>query len=460
MGFSIKRWKVGTLSFVPLVNTAGDVVLSEPNSVVFCKKTVGSATAVSLPPTPKHGDLAAVIDANNDAGTYNITITDPASYTIDGAASLVIAQNRGRSILIFNGVSNEWNVLASLVGAATFDTITANAIVGGDSSLGITGAAAATASSAGGSVPVAGAAGGATSGVGGDAGDTGGAGTAGNSAGGVGYSRGGAGQGSAAGGVAENKGGAGGTTGAGGAANNTGGAGGATSGVGGAATNRGGAGTAGNSAGGVADTTGGAGQGSAAGGIGKTVGGAGGATGVGGKGQLTGGAGGATSGAGGAAEVTGGAGTNANANGGPVVIAGGAANGSGINGIIVERSVKLVAQGAPAAKTVSATLTAAEVLAGIITVNQGGAGASALQLPAGSALDTAMPDAANGDAFDFSVINISTVAAESASLTTNTNLTLVGDMDIQANSAATTKSAGRFRLRRTSTATWSCYRLA
>lgn len=119
-----------------------------------------------------------------------------------------------------------------------------------------------------------------------------------------------------------------------------------------------------------------------------------------------------------------------------------------------------VTQGAPAAATTSATLTAANLLTGIITVNQGGAGASAQQLPAGGALDTALPAAVAGDAFDFSVINISTTAAESASLTTNTGLTLVGDMDIAANSAATTKSAGRFRARKTGTALWTVYRLS
>jgi hypothetical protein len=119
-----------------------------------------------------------------------------------------------------------------------------------------------------------------------------------------------------------------------------------------------------------------------------------------------------------------------------------------------------VTQGTPTAATVSATLTAANLLTGIITVNQGGAGASAQQLPAGGDLDTALPAAVAGDAFDFSVINISTTAAESASLTTNTGLTLVGDMDIAANSAVTTKSAGRFRARKTGTALWTVYRLS
>lgn len=263
-----------------------------------------------------------------------------------------------------------------------------------------------------------------------------------------------------AGGAARLHGGIPGATGVGGDATVRGGIGGATSGAGGLASLTGGAGTAGNSAGGLARAVGGAGQGSAVGGASQLTGGAGGATGAGGVAAVTGGAGGATSGAGAQATVTGGAGSAGNANGGSVVIAGGAANGSGIAGSILERGVRLVSQGAPAAKTVSATLTTTEVLAGIITVAQGGAAASAQQLPLATAMDTAIPDAAAGDAFDFSVINISVTAAEAASLTTNTGWTLVGDMDILANSAVTTKSAGRFRARKTGTGAWTLYRLS
>ena len=128
--------------------------------------------------------------------------------------------------------------------------------------------------------------------------------------------------------------------------------------------------------------------------------------------------------------------------------------------MIIDRSVKLVHQGAATAKTVSATLTAAEILAGIITVNQGAAGASALQLPLATAMDTAIPASIAGDAFDFSLTNISTVAAEAASLTTNTGWTLVGDMDVAANSAITTKSAGRFRAAKTGAGAWTLFRLS
>lgn len=222
--------------------------------------------------------------------------------------------------------------------------------------------------------------------------------------------------------------------------------GGATSGAGGAASLKGGAALNGNSAGGQASVQSGASHGTTAGVTTPITGGQGG-TGAGGNG--------------GNVPVTGGpAGAGSNGNGGDVVLGGGAADGTGVAGNIVDRSIRLVHQGAQAAKTVSATLTAAEVLSGIITVNQGAAGASAQQLPTAAAMDTALPNSAANDAFDFSVINISAVAAESASLTTNAGWTLVGDMDIQANSAATTKSAGRFRARKTGAGAWTLYRLS
>lgn len=183
-------------------------------------------------------------------------------------------------------------------------------------------------------------------------------------------------------------------------------------------------------------------------------------TGAGGTALVQGGAGGTTSGAGGVTDVFGGNATAGNGNGGDVNLAGGAKNGSGINGVVRTQGIALVQQGAPTAATVSAQLTAAAILAGIITVLQGAAGASAQQLPLATAMDTALPTSGAGDAFDFSVINISTNAAEPASITTASGWTLVGDMDIAANSAATTKSAGRFRARKTGAGAWTLYRLS
>lgn len=118
-------------------------------------------------------------------------------------------------------------------------------------------------------------------------------------------------------------------------------------------------------------------------------------------------------------------------------------------------------QVAEAAKTTSTTLTAAELIIGLIT-GLGGAAVN-YQLPLGSALETALaaikvaPLAVN-DAFEFCVINIDTTGANTITLTTNTGWTLVGDM-VLAGNAAGDESSGTFRVRRTAANTFTIYRI-
>jgi len=134
------------------------------------------------------------------------------------------------------------------------------------------------------------------------------------------------------------------------------------------------------------------------------------------------------------------------------------------------RSDQLAASGlrtqpAPAAKTVSATLTAAELLTRLITGNQGAAGAASYQLPLATDLDTALvaaygplPDDAS---FDFNVVNISTVAAEDITITTNTGWTLVGSMLVIEQAAGNPGgSNGTFRARRTGAGAYTLYRVS
>lgn len=117
------------------------------------------------------------------------------------------------------------------------------------------------------------------------------------------------------------------------------------------------------------------------------------------------------------------------------------------------------AQGAPAAKTVSATLTAAELCGGIITVNQGAAGVSNLQSPTGTAIQTLLGASfTTGDSFDVSIINLSSTAAEIANLTVNTGVTIVGTAAIAA-IAAGVESQGTFRFRNTAANTFVVYRV-
>lgn len=247
-----------------------------------------------------------------------------------------------------------------------------------------------------------------------------------------------------AGGASSILGGTPGATGVGGAAAVTGAAGGATSGAGGAATLTGGAGTAGNSLGGVATVRGGAGQGTAAGAAASLIGGASGA--------------GAT-GNGAAANVTGGAALSTNGSGGSVVLTGGVKTGSGIAGGVRAESVFIKQVSAPAALTVSGTLTGAQVAGGMITVTQGAGADSAQQMPTGTDLQAALPaDFAVGDSIDLVVINLGG-ALETATLTVNTDVTIVGRAIVDV-AAATASGSGLFRIRKTADHVFVVYRIS
>lgn len=138
--------------------------------------------------------------------------------------------------------------------------------------------------------------------------------------------------------------------------------------------------------------------------------------------------------------------------------------------IVAKRASKLFAdnsigrQAAPAAKTTSTTLTAAEILGGLITGNQGAAGAATYTLPLGADLEGALlaygPPQVD-DSFDFSVINLSVVAAEDITIATNTGWTLVGTMVVESNEATAQKGpSGTFRARRTAANAFSLYRMS
>ncbi len=367
--------------------------------------TAGGATAFTLPTTWEVGEDVSVFNTSATAallypqvgGAFNGGSTD---------ASISIAQNVG--VLIRRMSTTSWRAIASNAGTGTaFTDITADSITGSDASLGIAGLAAAQ----GGAVAVVG---GASS-------------TSGN-----------------AGGAVTATGGAGGATGAGGAVTLAGAAGGATSGSGGAATLTGGAGTNGNATGGVATVTAGAAQGTGSGAAASLIGGASGA--------------GAT-GNGGNAVATGGAALSTNGNGGNIVLTGGALAGSGKAGAVYHRGTSLKTQGAPAAKTVTAAITAAELVAGLITTT-GATGPSIHQLPTGTLIDAELPGIATGDSFDFSIINTGVGASDDATITVNTDVTIVGNPTVGALTDATIiVGSGLFRARRSGANTYVVYRI-
>ena len=125
-----------------------------------------------------------------------------------------------------------------------------------------------------------------------------------------------------------------------------------------------------------------------------------------------------------------------------------------------QNEMEFIPQVTPATASVTATLTVAQLATGIITVNQAGAAACTLTLPTGALMDATFTNMQNNASFDFSVINISTVDAEDATIAVGTGWTLVGNVTVAANSGVTQISSARFRARRTAAATWSLYRLS
>lgn len=109
--------------------------------------------------------------------------------------------------------------------------------------------------------------------------------------------------------------------------------------------------------------------------------------------------------------------------------------------------VQLFTQTAPAAYTAAATLVAADLTDGIITLNAGSD--QSLQLPTVADLEAVVSSAKVDSAFFFSVIAL---GAGGATLTTNTGWTLVG--------VAKVTAQNRYLARKTGVGTWTLYQIA
>lgn len=128
--------------------------------------------------------------------------------------------------------------------------------------------------------------------------------------------------------------------------------------------------------------------------------------------------------------------------------------------LIYERGTRLRIQAAPAAKTVTAAITAAELVGGLITTT-GATGPSVHQLPTGALIEAELTGIAQGDSFDFAIINTGTGASDDATITVNTGVTIVGSPTVGAITDATTiTGSGLFRARRSAADTFVVYRIA
>jgi hypothetical protein len=125
----------------------------------------------------------------------------------------------------------------------------------------------------------------------------------------------------------------------------------------------------------------------------------------------------------------------------------------------------LVKQAAPVAMTTSATITSAAILGKLITGNEGAGAAATYTMPTGAVFAAIADPYFSGGwpidyAIEFTVINISTVAAEIITLAGATGMTAVGNMVVSPNVAApAVNPVGTFRVRKTAPAVYSFYRV-
>ncbi len=113
--------------------------------------------------------------------------------------------------------------------------------------------------------------------------------------------------------------------------------------------------------------------------------------------------------------------------------------------------VVLGTQGAPAAKTAAATLTAAELAGGIVTTSLS-AGVN-ITLPTVALTEALVNNAKVDSSFDFYLINL-TASTHAATIVAGTGWTLSGAAAVSAASSA------HFRARKTGDGAWTCYRIS
>ena len=116
---------------------------------------------------------------------------------------------------------------------------------------------------------------------------------------------------------------------------------------------------------------------------------------------------------------------------------------------------------APVALTgASVTITAANLAAGVCTMDAGSTSAGSYVFPTGALIDAAFPSLKVGSTFDCSFINIGDNAANDVTFTAGTGNTLVGNDVIQDALTKTSNTSGTFRFRKTGDAAYTIYRVS
>jgi hypothetical protein len=141
-----------------------------------------------------------------------------------------------------------------------------------------------------------------------------------------------------------------------------------------------------------------------------------------------------------------------------------AANGVDVDGALIRDGIVWGAQANPTAETGAATISVADIISGIVTITHSIGVAVPLTLDTGTNMDAGDPAAIGTDRYrDWSIINLSAAAADTATLTASAGHTIVGNAVIQSAHATTGALYGnsaRFRSRRAATNTWITYRIA
>lgn len=121
-----------------------------------------------------------------------------------------------------------------------------------------------------------------------------------------------------------------------------------------------------------------------------------------------------------------------------------------------------IKQGAPTAKTTSATLTIAELMTKILTGTHAAGSTQTYTLPTGTLTDAGVGMVA-GEAFDWVLINLSAAAADTITVAAGTDHTIVGNAIVQSAHSTTGALYGnsaQFRTRKTAANTFITYRIA
>jgi hypothetical protein len=111
-------------------------------------------------------------------------------------------------------------------------------------------------------------------------------------------------------------------------------------------------------------------------------------------------------------------------------------------------------QGAPTAYAgATGTFAAADLAAGVVSVDSGGTSAGTYSLAAAADVDSLVSSAKVDSAFDFYIINTGDNAANDVTIS-GTGWTVVGSAVIADGTSA------HYRARKTGVAAWTCYRLS